>query len=295
MTRIVQPRGKRRTVAAKFLVIAPAVIVIALAVIGAVQVKYGVTQDNKSPQSFQASVNRQISTNKEAPPGVLEKEKKQKALHQAAAGYMQMKNWAKASELLQQAIAVAPERAAPPLFSDLAKTLQAQGRSREALAAMRKAFSGRWRGLENHPEDLVRYARIAESVGEPKEASRAYLQAIKVGASLNNDLAESLPANPTRNQVQALALVASGQENRRKGDVAGATKTFRQAVVIDPKCAVAHLNLALLLPSDSEEALAHFNEASRSKNITLRQFALLKAKAASARIRQRQQKSSESL
>lgn len=258
----------------------------AVAVVGVVQMKNGVAQNDKAPQSPP----RNSSANAELPPGYLEVQKNQDALYRVAQGYIQQKKWTQAREKLQEAIAVAPDRAIPPMYSDLAKAQEAEGRPQEALASMRKAFFGKWRGMENHPAELIRYAQMAEKAGQKAEASRAYLQAMKAGASLNNDLEESLPANPTPKQVRALALVASGQERRRKDDLAGAKESFRKALVIDPRCAIAHLNLALSLPSDSEEALNHFNQASRSQSANLRRFAALKAEKTSARIRQRQQK-----
>jgi tetratricopeptide (TPR) repeat protein len=214
------------------------------------------------------------------------KDQRQGALHNEALKLLAKSEWKSAQLKLQEAIAVDPGSAIPPLYADLATALNAQGHSREALAAMRQAFFGKSTGMENHPDTLIRYAAIAEKVGEKQEAYRAYLQATVVGSAVNSDFAGNVPQNPTQAQVKALAHVAAGQEKHRMSNDKAAEASFRQALTIDPKCALAHLNLATVLPHN-EEALTHFNQAAKLGSPAIRQFSRLKAEDIAAQVRQK--------
>ncbi len=223
------------------------------------------------------------------PPEQIERDQRQGALYNEAQKLLAKSEWKSAQLKLQEAIAVDPGSAIPPLYADLATALNAQGHSREALAAMRQAFFGKSTGMENHPEALIRYAVIAEKVGEKQEAYRAYLQAVTAGSAVNSDFSDSVPRNPTQAQVKALAHVAVGQEKHRMSDDKSAEESFRQALSVDPKCALAHLNLATVLPHN-EEALEHFSQAAKLGSPAIRQFSRSKAEDIAAQVRQSQNK-----
>ncbi len=217
----------------------------------------------------------------------LKRDEQQRELHLAAQAPLQAGQWAAAQKQLEAAIAIDPDRALPHLYNDLARCLEGQGRLNEALVAMRRVFFGSWQGMEAHPEPLVRYARLAEALGKGQEAQQAYFQAITAGSARNGDFGGSIPNNPTRIQIKALAHVAAGQESHRLSDDKAAEASFRQALAIDSKCGLAHLNLAMTLPKN-EEALAHFSQAAKLGSPSVRQFSRLKAEDVAARIRQKQ-------
>jgi tetratricopeptide (TPR) repeat protein len=220
------------------------------------------------------------------PAATLKRDEQQRLLHLAAQAPLQARQWMVAQKKLEAAIAIDPDRALPHLYHDLARCLEGQGRLNEALVAMRKVFFGSWQGMESNPEPLVHYAQLAEALGKNQEAQQAYLQAVTAGSARNGDFANGAPNNPTRIQIKALAHVAAGQESHRLSDDKAAESSFRKALALDPKCGLAHLNLAMTLPKN-EEALAHFNQAAKLGSLSVRQFSKLKAEDIAIQIRQK--------
>lgn len=175
--------------------------------------------------------------------------------------FLRQQQWADAEAKLKEAIGIEPDRTPVWIYAELAEAQYKLGKSQDALKSMKKAFFGK-ATMGTPPRFVVRFADIAEQCGEPELVSKLWEGAYRDARATNSNIQDEAQKAKTAEQKRALVLVAAGLEAQYGDDPIRMMELNQQALQLDPKCALAHFNLARM-SGRTPEAMAHLEAAGK--------------------------------